>query len=410
MGLFDSILNRLRGRTISGSYTFQGSSPPWSGSIWEHDICRATIDAIATAVASGTFIHVVVDENEKIKEVKHSSPYAKVLNERPNDVMTAWDLKYRLAAQLETKTTAILYVTWKTVGHLVVPDQVIPVDYSSYSFAKTATGTLAVEIRPTEGGVFYLLAEDCVILRKFYQNRLGGGDGNRPLYQVLGMSKASDEGFIESLQVANKVRGIHKHKVASLKDEDVEKDQEAFAKRFAHAAKNGGALSIDSKEEYLPINVTSYSANAAQMNLISERIYTYFRTPKEIVMGTASEEVRMNWYESKIKPIWEALECSLNSMMFTQRERDNGNRILINGGGVKAASLDTKLNFIKETFGMGIYTQNFYLDLMGQPPREDGDVAYLNLTYAKTTDVTEYQLGHGEETPKGGEEDEQENA
>lgn len=400
MGFWSDLLGWLGfGRKKSTAYGFKTSSAPWNGSVWEHDISRGIIDAIASAAAQGSFLHVRVDEKGKIAEIFHNSAYAKVLNLRPNPVMTASQLWYRMFAQLEVQTTAIAWVKWTTAGDRVVPEAIIPVDHRHYSFQRVEdTGELAIEIYPDDGGQsFYLLAEDCIVLRKFYLRHLGGGDGNQPLEEALKMSKASDEGFVESLEVANKVRGVHKHKMARLHDDDVKKDQEAFANRFKAAAESGGFLSIDVSEDYNPFNVNSYSATAAQMNIISERFYSYFRTPKEIVLGTASDSVRQSWQVSRIQPMWRELEEVLNVILFTQRERDVGNRIMVMGGGIQNASFETRLNYIDKTFGKGFVADNDYRELLGLPPTEDGNRYTLNLMYIDKANAAEYQLGHKED-------------
>ena len=109
-------------------------------------------------------------------------------------------------------------------------------DYTSYEFKKVIGGGYAIEFTDYEGEVKALPLECCIIMRKFYNDRLASGDGNAPVYKVLDMSKASDEGFIESLTVSNKVRGLLKQKKAMLDPKDVEKSQEKFTERFNQAA------------------------------------------------------------------------------------------------------------------------------------------------------------------------------
>ena len=38
-------------------------------------------------------------------------------------------------------------------------------------------------------------------------------------------------------------------------------------------------------------------------------------------------------------------------------------------------------------------TKNQYLELLGYPPTDDGDVAYVSLNYIKSTDMSRYQVG-----------------
>ena len=139
-----------------------------------------------------------------------------------------------------------------------------------------------------------------MILRKMLCERDVAGDGNRPIYNTLSMVKASDEGFVEALNVSNKVRGIYKQKKAMLDPKDGEQGQKDFADRFAKAAKEGGVVGVDSMEDYTPLNITPYSANAAQMREVRDGLFTFWRTPERIVRGEYTEQQGMAWHESKI--------------------------------------------------------------------------------------------------------------
>lgn len=375
--------------TYTGYYGYQARSAPFNGEAWQQDIFRATVDCIATHAAKGQAKHVVLDEYGKIKKIIHNSPYTKLLNMRPNPIMSAFEFKYRMVAQLETQTTAIAYIKWDGVK----PEMICPVDYRQFEFYEIKGGGYAIEFIDYEGILRILPLEDCIIIRKFYNGRQASGDGNEPIYKVLDMSKASDEGFIECLTVSNKVRGLHKHKKAMLDREDVQKSQEDFAERFSKAAKEGGIVSIDSLEEYTPLTPNTYAANASQMKEISGRIYTYLRTPEEIVQSKYSEQVGLAWYESKIEPIWELFAEAMTNACFTDREKDVGNRILFAGGVMMGTGYATRVNIINMTKELGLLTINEQREILGYAPIEGGDKRLASLNFVNADKQDEYQIG-----------------
>lgn len=401
MGLFKNILGKLKIRLAGGYYGYQARSSPFEGDAWEHDIVRGIVDAIATHASKGQVKHVIQDENGKIKKIVHDSKIAKLLNEKPNEVMSGSELKYRFFAQLETQTTAVMYIEYdKTEAKAIYP-----VDYKYFEFRKIIGGGWAIVFTDHTGNEQILPTECCVIVRKFYNNRQASGDGNAPIYRVLDMAKASDEGFIEALTVSNKVRGLVKHKKSMLDPKDVKDSQEEFAQRFKDAAENGGIISVDSMEEFQTLKVDAYSANAAQTREISNRFYSYFRTPEEIVQSKYSEQVGLAWYESKIEPLWEAFAEAISNAYFTEREKGHRNKIIVTGGVLMGTSYQTRINIINNTKEIGTLSINEQRELLGYGPVEGGDVRLVSLNFINSKNQDKYQTGKEEKTNAGEQEE-----
>lgn len=371
-------------------------SAPYDRTAWEYDTFRATVDAIATHAAKGKVNHIMIDtQNGKTIKTIIDSPIAKLLNQRANPLMSGFDFKYRFFAQLESQTTAIAYIEYDIIGRKRVPVAIYPVDYTDFEFRKINSGGYAVKFIDHEGRENILGLENCVCMRKFYKDKQAGGDGNGPVYSILDMAKASDEGFIQALNGANKIRGLIKNKKNMLDPEDVKDGQTKFAERFAEAAKNGGIVATDSTEDFVPLNWASYSANAAQMIQINERIFTYLRTPIEIVQNKYNEDVGQSWYEGKIEPIWDAFMEALMSNIFTDAEYDAGNRLVMSGGVLMGTSIKTRTEIIKMTQNIPMLTRNEKRELLGYPPIEGGDVIDVTLNTVKDADQSEYQVGKG---------------
>ena len=150
---------------------------------------------------------------------------------------------------------------------------------------------------------------------------------------------------------------------------------------------------LDANEDYTPLNVSAWAANASQMMQISGRLNTYWRTPQEVVLNTASEQTMQNYYDSIIEPRWEALGQALTTALFTRRELDVGNRILVYGGAATGASWQTKLQILTDTKETGELSKNERRALLGYSPVEGGDDHYVSLNYIRAQDMAQYQLG-----------------
>lgn len=391
MGLFSKLFGKVKVR-----YVYSGAaarSAPFDREAYEHETVRAVIDCIASHAAKAEAMHVILDKDGRIKEIKRNSPYAKLLNQMPNPLMTGFDLKYKLITHLEAYTTALCYVQWEGT----TPKSMIPISYSNFEIMPIDGGGYAVQFTDYNGMQYAVNIEDVIVLRKFFNTRDVAGDGNEPVYNTLDMLKAADEGLEQAVTVANKVRGLLKQKKAMLSAEDVQKSTDDFMTRFNYAAEHGGIVGIDSMEEYSPLSVIPWSANAAQMKDIRDGVLRYWRISNAILMSDYTESQGQAFYESVIEPKLIQFGQALTNACFTQRERDAGNRIIFNSASVMSASMPTRINLLNATRETGELTMNERRELMGYPPVEGGDERQVSLNYVKAKDQSLYQTGEQEE-------------
>ena len=387
MGLLDKLFGFTKIRYVYGGSSSR--SAPFGQEAYEQEVVRAVIDCIATHAAKAEALHVIIDKDGRVKEIKRSSQYAKLLNQKPNPIMTGYDLKYKLIAQLQDRTTALCYVKWNGM----TPEMMIPIPFNNFEICEVQGGGYAVQFVDYWGSQRAVLIEDVVVLRKFYNRREGGGDGNGPLQNSLEMLQASNDGLISALTVSNKVRGLFKHKKAMLAPDQVKGSQDEFAKRFQDAAENGGIVGIDAMEEYVPLNVTPWSANAAQMKEIRENILRYWRISDNILRSDYDESQWQAFYESVIEPLLIMMGQAFTNVCFTQTERDHGNRIIFNTSVLMNTAMQTKVSIVQASREIGLFTRNELREMFGYAPIEGGDEIEVSLNYVKASDQSKYQTG-----------------
>lgn len=395
MGLLDKLFGFVKIRYVYGNSPSR--SAPFNKEAYEQDVVRAVIDCIATHAAKAEALHVVLDKDGRVKELKRNSPYVKLLNQKPNPLMTGYDMKYKLIAQLQDKTTAMCYVKWNGM----MPEMMIPIPFNNFEICEVTGGGYAVQFLDYWGVQRALIVEDVVILRKFYNRREVSGDGNEPLLSGLEMLQASNEGLISALTVSNKVRGLIKQKKAMLASADVQKSQDEFAARFQDAAENGGIVGIDAMEEYTPLNVSAWSANAAQMKEVRESILRYWRISESILRSDYTEAQWQSFYESIIEPLLIQMGQAFTNVCFTQTERDHGNRIIFNTSVLMNTAMTTKVSIITASREIGLFTRNELREMFGYSPIEGGDEIEVSLNYVKATDQSKYQTGEVQDDQDG---------
>ena len=392
MNLFKGLFRTVFARTYH--YWSSGNITAFDKEAYEHELVRGVVDAIASNAAKAEAMHVVVDENGRVREIKRNSPYSRLLNSAPNALMTGYDFKYRLFSQQEQYTTAFCYVRWDGMK----PAMLLPIDYTSAKIIRPeAGGGYLLEFTSPEGDQLTVDLEDVIVLRKLFGNSEVMGDGNAPIENTLNMIKAADDALMQAMSVSNKVRGVFKIKKGMLSPEDKTKQSDLFASQFAAAAQNGGFITTDSTEDYQALNAQTLTANALQMQEIKKNLYRYWHVSEAIITGDYTDTQYQAFFESVIEPRLMAAAQAFTNGFFTAREKAAGNRILFNSSMLMHASVSTKINLLREARETGLFTINEQRELFGYAPIEGGDERQVSLNYVKGTDQSKYQTG--EETP-----------
>ncbi len=406
MGFLSNFIQGLTGRTsyLAGYGT---RSAHINANIGDDSTCAAILDTNATHIARGQVVHVLKDADGRIRQIKRNSDYTKLFM-RPNPLMTAQEFKYAMAWQAQMTNTAFAWIRW---DDRMRPVEIWPLVYLEFEIRQlVGRQGYAIALRTPEGERITVSMEDLVILRRKYDGATYAGGSNEALRGSIEVMQDMYSSLREAMRVSNKVHGLFTQKNAMLATKSAEQAQKDFAKRIKEAEDTGGIVALDATEQYTPLNVSTWAANAAQMKELEKRLYTYWRTPEDVVSNTASEQTMMNYFDAIVEPFWEEMGEAFTKALFTRREQDFGNAIMVTSAATTGASWATKLNIINSTKEIGLLTKNQYLELLGYPPVDDGDVAYVSLNYIKSTDMSKYQVGDDGGIDDGTEQDGQDPA
>ncbi len=401
MGFLSNFIKSITGRTayLAGYGT---RSVNVNYDMQRDATCMAILDTNATHISRGQIVHVIKDQNGRIKEIKRNSDYTKLFA-RPNPLMTAQDFKYAMAWQAQVTNTAFAWIRW---DDRMRPVEIWPLVYLTFEIRELVDHKgYAVALRTPEGTNVVVNMEDLVVIRRKYDGATYSGMSNEALNGSLEMMQSMYASLKQAMEVSNKIHGLFEQKHAMLAPKSAEQAQKDFAKRVKEAEETGGVVALDATEAYTPLSVNTWAANAAQMKELEKRLYTFWRTPEDVVNNTASEQTMMNYFDAIVEPFWEEEGEAFTKAVFTKREMDFGNAIMVTSSAATGASWATKLNIINSTKEVGLLTKNQYLELLGYPPAEDGDVAYVSLNYVKSTDMSKYQVGEEDPPNEGGSED-----
>lgn len=371
---------------------------PFNGNILQMDLIRASIDALARNIAKME-LQATYPGRDGTKKIDISSDVAKVL-QRPNPYMSTYDFLYKISAMYYATNNAFIWPQYDN-GKLVA---LWPINYQSVTIKRGQYGLyVTFQLKYTQE---YTIPYDAVIhLRNHYITDDIVGDTNIALSPVSELINAQNQGIIQGIKNSAMIRGILKS-INVIKDEDLQKRKEQFIKDNLQASNNGGVIAVDGRFDYQQIESKPYVVDAETQSEAKKRVFAYFGVNEAFITGQFDTSGYEAIYETRLEPFMIMLTQALSYGLYTQRERDFGNRIEANMSRVKFQPINTVTNMINATNQLGLFTRNEFREMLGYPPLSEDDggneiMTSLNYTNSKTLD--EYQGVKGDENGENNE-------
>ncbi len=361
MGLFDLIFgNRPKpaGRYAGTFKMLNGYVPrftSWQGSIYEAELIRASINAVATHCS-------------KLSVVTRGSAKRKLQNrlaKGPNTFDTWSQFMYRLATILYVKNTAFIVPVFDDYGEVsgiypVLPDYCDVVQYGDVPYLryKFSWGDwAAVELSL------------CGIMTRFRYRSDFFGENNGALLNTLDLITIQSQGIQESIKNGASYKfSARLTNFSSL--EDLKKERHKFTESNLKAdAKNNGLLLFpNTYSEIRQLEPKNYVVDAEQVKVINEGVYQYFGVNEDVLKNRAYGDMWSAFYEGAVEPF--ALQFSevVTKMLFTFRERSEGSEIMATANRIQYMSNGDKMK-VTETFAdRGLATVNEIREIWNLPP------------------------------------------
>ena len=359
MGVFEKIFGKKKSAAEAAAQTFrllEGYShafTTWQGSIFESDLIRAALDAHGRHAAK---LHPNIEGSAKPNLRSR-------LAIMPNEFQTWPQFLYRLAVVLYARNTAfivpvlgeygetngifgIVPQSWELVEHRGTP-------YIRFSFADGKR--TAVEL--------WRLG---ILTRYQYKNELFG-ESNEAMKAVLDLIAMQKQG------IENGVKNAASYRFMAVSsnwntDEDLAKEGQRFDKFHFQNGGGGVLLFPNTFRDVKQINQDSYKIDADQMKLIKENVFDYFGTNEDVIQNKAYGDAWLAFYEGAVE--WFAINASetITRMLFTERERQFGNRVWFTSNRLQYMSNADKLNAIQTFADRGLMTRNELRDILNLAP------------------------------------------
>ena len=398
MGMFEKIFGRREQPVaLKNAKLFrmlEGYTPAWttfSGSIYEADLIRASLDAWGRNAA-------------KLKPVIKGAALPELtrrLKVKPNRFNEWSQFLYQTATVLGVRNNAFLVKTRADDGTQtgvinIVPDSWELIEYENEPWIRF--------ILPNNKRRAERLAEVGILTRFHYKSELFG-ENNEAMRPVLDLISIQRQGITEGIKNGNSYRFWAKNDNFAS-DEDLGSEMQRFNKfTFGKKETAGGVLLFpNTYEEIHEMKPGGYTVDKEQQAHIRTNVFDYFGTNEEIIQNKADSEKWLAFYEGFTE--WFAIQLSevMSGMTYTDNVRMGfGNQIFFSSNRLQYMSNADKLSFVSGLGDRGMITKNEAREVFNLPPLPEpyGSQVLARGEYYDTMNPPKDKKGDGGGTKEG---------
>lgn len=346
----------------------------YSGGVYEMDLTRSAIAAIATNASKANPVIV----GDKYKGMQN------VLRHHPNALMTSSQFTYKLATITFAENTAFIVPLYedrnagKIIGFWPVSSlnsEVVRIDSKDYLKYKVKGGNGQEQTKVIP------IAEVGILRNHYYKNDYYG-DSNSALNATMDLISVQNQGIVEGVKNSNSIRFMMKLANVVAKPEEFKKERDRIRDINMNSENNGGIFVYDNKySEAKQIDSKPLVVDAEQAKHIKMNVCDYFGVNEAILQNSFTEEQWNAFYEGKIEPFLIQLSEVISRMLFTDKDFEQGSRVLFESSRMQYASNQTKLQVSVQLFDRGVLTHNQVREIWNMPPIDGGDVYYIRREY-----------------------------
>ena len=353
MGVFEKIFGKKEQQAaLKNAKLFrmlEGYTPAWttfSGSIYEADLIRASLDAWGRHTAK-------LKPNLKGAALPELQNRLKV---KPNAFLEWSQFLYQAATVLGVRNNNFIVKTraedGTTTGIInIVPESWELIEYDDEPWIRFI---LSNNKRRAER-----LAEVGIMTRYQYKSELFG-ENNKAMQPVLDLITIQRQGITEGIKNGNSYR-FYARQDNWASDEDIGEEMERFNKfTFGNKKTAGGVLLFPmTYEDIHEMKASGYTVDKEQQEAIRTNVFDYFGVNENIIQNKAIGDEWLAFYEGMIEWIAIQLSEAVSGMLFTDRERMGyGNEIFFTSNRLQYMSNKDKLEAIKTNADRGLMTRN----------------------------------------------------
>ena len=199
-----------------------------------------------------------------------------------------------------------------------------------------------------------------------------------------------------AIKTSTALKGIIKYTNSMLKPKDIKDSRDQFVEDFIKNMGDGsGIAGLDAKADFKELNLKPLTLDKDQLNFVNYNIFDYFGISENIVRSKFTDEEWNAFYESVIEPLAIQMGNAFTIKIFGKQSIRNGHQIVFDVNRIKYAKTETKINLLKETAILGLYTIDEAREILDLPAigGEEGKKRLQTLNVINQDIADQYQGG-----------------
>ena len=361
MGLFESIFGRKKAEPQSVGYqtltAYQPAFRTWGGQIYESDLVRSAVDAIARHAAKLQY---------SVQGTARQKMYT-ATKAAPNPWMTWSQFMERCSNIYEIQNNLFIVPLLDEYGEVngffpALPSEceVIDVDGQPWlKFTFIRGQKKSVPLSRVGLVVKHQLKDD------FF------GEKNTALNATMELISMVNQGIEEGVKNSATFRFMAQLTSKTF-DEDLRRERERFDKNNFQQGSGGLLLFGNQFSNIQQIRQDGYKVDPEQMKLIQASVMDFFGVGAKVIRNEAVGDDLDAFFNGKIEPFAIKLSDAMTRMVFTQREINGGNRIVFTSNRLQYMAVGSKIMMAQQLGDRGILTIDEIRELFNYAPLPDG--------------------------------------
>ena len=362
MGLIDRLFGRPRASSGAESKfetitAYQPRFSSWGGQIYESELVRAAVDATARHTAKLQYTMEGTARQKLFTATKTS----------PNPWYTWPQFLERCSNIYEVQNNLFIVPVLDRNGDVTGYFPVVPsgceiverggVPYLKYQFVGGKTRAMELS--------------RCAVVPKHQLKDDFFGERNTALDDTMSLVHMVSQGIQEGVKNSATYRFMAQLTGKAF-DEDLRKERERFDQNNFQSGGGGLLLFGNQFTNVKELAERGYKVDPGQMELIKENVYSYFGVSEGVIQNKATADEMDAFFNGKIEPFAIKLSDALTKMVFSERERNGGNRITFTANRLQYMNVASKISMAQQLGDRGILTIDEIRELFNYAPMPDG--------------------------------------
>lgn len=364
MSLFDKIFRKPNNKQVQNlGSTFQTltayapSFRTFEGSVYESELVRSSIDAIARNVG-------------KLKIEIFGNPTIRKLANKPNSFQTWYQFMYRLTTILMIHNTAFIVPIFDRFGTVTGVFPVLPINAEIKEYRDEpwlvyhfATGQKAA-----------IEMSNCAMLTRHQYKNDFFGEPNGALLPTMDLINIDNQGIQEAVKSSATYRFMAQL-VNFSAPEKLTEERKKFTEMNMQAENEAGGILLfpNTWKDIRQIDSKPFTVDAEERKLIQTNVYNYFGVNEEILQNKAFGDAWSAFYEGCIEPIAIQFSEVVTRMLFTEREISQGSQVMATANRLQYMTNREKLNVSAQLADRGILNRDEVREIWNLPPLPNGE-------------------------------------